>query len=212
MNFFHFHDTTTHSALRTFSKREHDQTLRSDGMNLAAYLLALKEGEDRDCTVAWHRINKLVTRVAPCVMKLMPTLVNENTVRLDWIDDQGETLGCHHLSDGTLRAIALITALAQPVDKLPSFISIDEPELGLHPTALTLLSDLVYSAAPHCQILLATQSPALLDLFEVKDVIVTERENGASVFKKLNAEELKVWLDDYSLAKLYNKNVLGGRP
>ena len=63
-----------------------------------------------------------------------------NTVRLDWIDDQDERFGVHQLSDGTLRAIALITALAQPTHLLPRLISIDEPELGLHPAAIRILA------------------------------------------------------------------------
>lgn len=74
-----------------------------------------------------------------------------HSVRLDWIDDQDERFGAHQLSDGTLRLIALITALAQPTERLPRFISIDEPELGLHPAAITLLAELARSVSRHTQ-------------------------------------------------------------
>ena len=43
------------------------------------------------------------------------------------------------LSDGTIRFIALTVLFMQP--NLPDSIIIDEPELGLHPTAITKLSE-----------------------------------------------------------------------
>jgi len=52
----------------------------------------------------------------------------------------------------------------------------------------------------------------LLDHFEPEDVIVVDRSENSSVFKRLDAERLAAWLeDDYSLGELWNKNILGGR-
>lgn len=217
LTFFHFHDTSMTSALRQNSRLEDTHYLRSDGSNLAAYLRALKMAEGDEEQKAWTRIGHLVNRIAPFIKHLEPTLVDPSqngasAVRLDWVDERDEVFGPHHLSDGTLRAIALITALAQPTGRLPGFISIDEPELGLHPSGLGLLASLVKSVAPRCQVLLATQSPALLDAFDAASVVVTEREDGASMFRRLDAQNLASWLDDYSLSELYEKNVLGGRP
>jgi predicted ATPase len=102
--------------------------------------------------------------------------------------------------------------LAQPVDRLPAFVSIDEPELGLHPAAVTILASLIRSVSAHCQILLATQSPALLDLFDPSEVLVADRTAGESRITRLDAEQLKDWLADYTLSELFDKNLLGGRP
>jgi hypothetical protein len=195
MTFFHFHDTSMTSAMRQFARQEETRFLRSDGSNLAGYLLGLAQGQDEASQASWARINGLVRRVAPFIDHLEPTLVAphlgpQSAVRLDWVDDRGYFFGAHHLSDGTLRAIALITALAQPVEKLPAFISIDEPELGLHPAALGLLAGLVQSVAPHCQVLLATQSPTLLDYFDVADVVVAERKDGATQLTRLDETKL----------------------
>ena len=88
----------------------------------------------------------------------------------------------------------------------------DEPELGLHPYAITLLASLIRQASVDTQVILATQSPILLDHFEPEDVLVTERVNGGTKIARLNSEELKVWLEDYSLGQLWEKNELGGRP
>jgi predicted ATPase len=216
-NFFHFHDTSTASPLRQNSRQEDVGFLRSDGSNLAAYLRSLGASSEPTRLAAWRRINQLVRRVAPFIKSLQPTLVDPvhpetSAVRLDWVDERDQVFGPHHLSDGTLRCIALFTALGQPAEALPAFFSIDEPELGLHPAALMILASLVRSVSAHAQILLATQSPALLDLFDPREVIVTEREQAASSFRRLDPDQLAGWLEDYSLSELYDKNVLGGRP
>lgn len=89
---------------------------------------------------------------------------------------------------------------------------IDEPELGLHPAAIGVFAALVRSVSEHSQILLATQSPALLDEFEAEEVVITERKDGATSFRRLDPAALAQWLEEYSLSELYDKNVLGGRP
>ncbi len=212
LTFFHFHDTSMTSALRTHARAEDDQFLRSDGSNLAAYLRRLEQSEDESEGKAWRRINQFVSRIAPAVKELAPTLVNGNSVRLDWIDDQDERFGAHQLSDGTLRAIALITALAQPTAQLPKFMSIDEPELGLHPAAIGVLAELARSVSRHTQVLFATQSTAFLDHFEPSEVVVVEREKGASTLRRLDEAALAEWLEDYSLSEVFDKGVIGGRP
>ena len=116
------------------------------------------------------------------------------------------------MSDGTLRFIALAAVLLQPQRLKPSVILLDEPELGLHPYAITLLAAMVKQAAVDSQVILATQSPTLLDHFEPEDVIVANRVDGQAIFERLEARKLAVWLEDYSLGGLWEKNEIGGRP
>lgn len=114
------------------------------------------------------------------------------------------------LSDGSLRFICLVTALLQP--QSPSTIVIDEPELGLHPVALNLLGALLRSASKRMQVIVSTQSVSLVNQFSVEDLIIVEREGGASVFKRHREIDCQQWLDDYSVGELWEKNILGGRP
>jgi predicted ATPase len=214
LTFFHFHDTSMTSALRTHARAADDQFLRSDGSNLAAFLARLEHSEDEADQKAWRRINLYVQRIAPSVKVLAPTTTGNGSsaVRLDWIDDQDERFGAHQLSDGTLRAIALITALAQPTERLPRFISIDEPELGLHPAAIRLLAELARSVSRHTQVLFATQSTAFLDHFEPDEIVVVERLDGATTLTRPDSAALESWLQDYSLSEVFDKGVIGGRP
>ena len=214
MNFYHFHDTSAEGPLRTNASAEDSAYLRSDGRNLATCLRAIQQGQDDASRAAWRRITSLVSQVAPFIKEIRPTPVDplQRFIRLQWVDERDELFGPHDLSDGTLRAIALITALAQPSFRLPAFVAIDEPELGLHPSAIRLLVELIRSVSSRCQVLLATQSPALLDHFDAAEVLVAERTSGESIFRRLDEGHLASWLEDYSLSQLYDKNLLGGRP
>jgi predicted ATPase len=116
------------------------------------------------------------------------------------------------LSDGTLRFIALTTLLLQPEEYRPSIILIDEPELGLHPCAITMLGQLIKMAAAKTQAIIGTQSPLLLDQFTPADVLVANRVEGSTTLGRLENDKLKSWLEDYSLGQLWEKNEFGGRP
>jgi predicted ATPase len=216
MGYFHFHNTSPTSPLRQNSHGAEHQSLRSDGANLPTILYRLKHSEHPDFQAAWKRIEGLVQSIAPFIAALQPGLVApelpNSAHRLYWTDTRGHRFDAHDLSDGTLRAIALIVALAQPAAMLPRFIAIDEPELGLHPAALSRIASLARSVSHYSQILLSTQSPSLLDEFEPEQVIVVEQHRGESTFRHLDPAALEGWLAEYSLSELYDKNVLGGRP
>ena len=92
------------------------------------------------------------------------------------------------LSDGTLRFIALATLLLQPTELRPSIILIDEPELGLHPYAITMLASLIKQASVHTQVILSTQSAPLLDHFEPEDVLVAKLVEGGTQLTRLSPQ------------------------
>ena len=108
--------------------------------------------------------------------------------------------------------MAVATLFLQPKNLRPSVILIDEPELGMHPSAITLLAALMKQASTETQVIVATQSSLLLDHFAPEQVLVAERVEGATQFNRLETSKLKAWLKDYSLGQLWEKNELGGRP
>ena len=114
----------------------------------------------------------------------------------------------YHFSDGSIRFICLATALMQP--NPPTTIVIDEPELGLHPEAIHVLAELITLAAKQTQVIIATQSPLLLDNFAIDDIIVAKRKDGATIFERLKEEDYNVWLEDYSVGKLWTHDIIHG--
>jgi predicted ATPase len=188
-----------------------NRLLESDGGTLAAVLYKIQQTAP-DC---YQRIVGTIRQIAPFFdnFNLAPSELNPNVIQLRWRErDRDYDFGPHLLSDGTLRAMALVTLLLQPVKDLPSIIIIDEPELGLHPYTLATLAGLLQSASVHSQIIVATESATLLDHFEPEDVVVTERCKGETVFKRLDSKDLQEWREEYTLSELWDKNVIGGRP
>lgn len=180
--------------------------LGSDAANLAAFLSCLEQTK-RDYL---ENIEDTIRQIAPFFerFQLEPSRLNKDKIRLEWKEKGSDSyFNANALSDGTLRFICLASLLLQP--RLPSVVLLDEPELGLHPAAITVLASLLESAATRTQVLVATQSVTLVNQFTPDRVWVAEREDGASVFSHLAKEDLTEWLDGYALGKLWEKNVLG---
>jgi len=207
---YHFHDTSAEAPIRRTCSVRDSGYLRENGENLVAFLLMLHEQHQN----IYERIRDTLRLAAPFFddFKFRPRPSNgDTTLQLEWTQkDSDYPFLVSQLSDGTLRFIALTTALLQP--NPPTTILLDEPELGLHPYALTLLAALLKKAATQTQVIVSTQSAPLLDNFEAEDIIVVERKEGASTFERLSSAKLEEWLKDYSLGELWQKNVIGGRP
>lgn len=208
---YHFHDTGMNAPLLRNAYLDDNKFLREDGENLSAFLHYLKHKEP----ASYRRIQQTFRLVAPFFEDfiLEPRAADEQMIRLAWRHRMSDAhFDISAFSDGTLRFLALATLLLQPAKLRPSIILLDEPELGLHPYAMAVFCSLVQSVAVETQVILATQSPFLVDHFEPEDVIVVDRVDGRSEFRRLSTEKLKDWLEDYSLGDLWLKNELGGGP
>ena len=208
---YHFHDTSINSPMKKTSDVNDNRRLRPDGSNIAAFLYLLRHRHEHSFDTIRHTIRL----AAPFFedFQLEPLALNEDKIRLEWRHRGSDAyFDAASLSDGTLRFIALATLLLQPSSLRPSIIIMDEPELGLHPYAVTLLASLVKQAAAETQIVLATQSSLLLDHFNPEDVLVADRVDGTTELTRLDPDRLKEWLDEYSLGQLWEKNEFGGRP
>jgi predicted ATPase len=178
---YHFRDTSDEAPIRRTCSVRDQEHLREEGENLASFLLMLCERHHD----IYERIRDTVRLAAPFFddFKFRPKAANgDEVLQLEWIQkDSDYPFLVSQLSDGTLRFIALATALLQP--NPPATMLFDEPELGLHPYALNLFAALVKKAASKTQIIVSTQSAPLLDNFEAEDIIVVERKEGESTFR-----------------------------
>jgi len=212
INIFHFQDTSMTSRMRNYCRQDDDPCLYVDGGNLAAVLLRLQ----KEFPANYRRIVAGVNTVFPELkdFHLEPSAGNGTSLLLRWrpTSNPTEVFGPSHLSDGTLRMMALVTLFNLPPEMAPTMIILDEPELGLHPAAEAYLSSLIRSASTQTQVLLSTQSATLVDHFKPSEVVVAEMHEGASTFNRLDAEKLNHWLKRYTLGEAWRKNVFGGSP
>lgn len=206
---YHFHDTSAGAKVKQKGDLNDNEVLRADAANLAAFLYLLRETAEP----YYRKIVSTIRLVAPFFddFNLRPDPFNPEKIQLEWREVGSDAyFNANVLSDGTLRFICLATLLLQP--NLPSTILIDEPELGLHPYAITVLASLLRSAATETQVIVSTQSVPLVNQFNPEDIVVVDRLNQQSVFRRLGEHELEGWLDDYGMGDLWEKNLLGGRP
>jgi predicted ATPase len=206
---YHFHDTSDVAPMKAPGALHDNRYLRPDASNLAAFLFWMQECHPD----SFGLLQETVRQVAPFFdrFSLAPSNLRPDTISLEWKERGSDTyFDAHALSDGSLRFICLTALLLQP--SLPSLVLVDEPELGLHPAAITLLAELLSSAAERTQILAATQSVTLVNQFEPEQVWAVEREEGQSVFRHPASADTAGWLDDYGLGDLWEKNRLGARP
>ncbi|OQX97050.1 MAG: hypothetical protein B6I20_13500 [Bacteroidetes bacterium 4572_117] len=205
---YHFHDTSATSMLRRECDINDNDYLKTDGRNLPAFLYYLQEEYPK----LFNRIEKTIKSIAPYIDRfiLQPKKLNKNEIELRWVEkgDPNSNFTAYQFSDGTLRFIALTTVLLQP--EPPSVIIIDEPELGLHPQAITKLAGMIQSASSKAQVIISTQSVNLVDCFEPEDIVAVDRniDENQSIFQRLDSKKLKLWLQDHTLGELWERNII----
>jgi predicted ATPase len=204
---YHFHDTSKLAPMRRSETIDDNAYLRFDAANIAPFLLFLREEQ----ASLYKEIVDTIRLVTPFFDDFILRPTKNEKVRLHWRQKGSDyPLKPSHLSDGTLRFMCLTTALLQPDP--PSAIIIDEPELGLHPYAIDILAELMQATSKRTQLIVSTQSPALVDCFDPRDIVVVNREKGASTFRRLDEKKLSAWLEDYSLGDLWRKNIVTAGP
>ena len=207
---YQFHDTSATAGARHAQIVEDSEFLRMDGSNVAPFLWRLRS-RNRD---AYLEILQACRLVAPWLDDFLlheERFGPKTKVQLSWRARGSDfPMQPYHLSDGSLRFICLAAALLQP--DAPSTVVLDEPELGLHPHALAVLGELLGSASTRTQIIVATQSPLLVDQFAAGDVVVVRNQRGESRFERLCESDYGEWLKEYRIGELWAKNVVDGGP
>ena len=204
-----FHNTSNSSNIKKRWDVGESNWLRSDGGNLAAVLYRLEQEDVR----RYEFICRQIGRILPGFDRFA---IEESYGKValrwkaKWMD---KTFGAHLTSDGSLRFFALVTLLNLPPEMLPDVLLLDEPELGLHPFAVSLVGAMIDSMSVDRQVIVATQSPLLVDAFDLGEIIVLNLREGRTEFKNLNPEDYQIWLEDgFSPGDLWRQNFLGGRP
>ena len=208
---YQFHDSSAEGPLRQSCPVETANYLQSHGNNLPSFLLFLRNNYED----SYKRIVDYVSDVVPQFQDFYLEPVN-NFVSLRWIDNSATDyrFNAYQFSDGSIRFIALAALLLQPALTMPNVIILDEPELGLHPYAITQLAEMIKDASIHAQVIIATQSKDLVDHFDIDNISVVEMDEKtqSTTVNQLKEEDYKLWLERYTVSELWDKNIIGGRP
>ncbi len=216
---YHFHDTSKYSRIKSLSEKHLYHYLDADAGNLAPFLRILRS------KYSWHyeQIREAIKIAYPEFNDfiLEESAEVEGKLALAWTE-RGSDYEIRALqgSDGSLRFMCLATLLLQPLERTednpnaPFALLIDEPELGLHPRAIAVLAELLQSVSRNCQIIVSTQSPNLLSAIDRPGgtITVQRQPDGASQFRRLEAKDLEIWLQDYSMGDAWQMGLfeLGG--
>ena len=204
---YHFHDTSANAPMMGRCNVHDNATLHGDASNIAAIL----KGMEINAPDRLNRIVEAVRLIAPFFGGFVLKEIATEQTQWFWKDRYCDLLyGATQLSDGTARFVCLATLLLG--DPKAATIVIDEPELGLHPYAIKLLASMLKEASDSMQIIVSTQSTLLLDEMAPENVIVVDQVEGKSLLRRLKADDLAAWLEEYTLGQLWEKNDLGGVP
>jgi len=205
---YQFHNTSDTARVRGQWNKDDGRWLKEDGANLAPFLYRLKQQEPK----YYRRIVETTQIVLPFFLdyELEPEF---GRLLLSWRErGTDRVFTAPQAADGMLRLMALIALLQQPESDLPNVLILDEPELGLHPSAINVVAGLLRSISEQVQVIVATQSVSFIDRFDPEHIVVVDRDKRESTFRRLNREDLDNWLEEYSMSELWEKNVIGGRP
>jgi len=205
---YQFHNTSDTAPMRLKWSAHDGRRLKQNGENLGSFLYRLQEDEKPYYT----RIIKYIRLVLPFFDDF--ELYEEfGQILIRWKEKEtNKVFNAGQASDGMLRTIALISLLAQNPNDLPTVLFLDEPELGLHPSAIDAVAGLIKAASSHCQVFIATQSISLVNNFELDDLVVIDRKSRSSEYNRPDSANLQVYLEEFSTGQIWEKNIIGGRP
>jgi predicted ATPase len=177
--------------IRDLQPPDAGEILRRDGGNLASVLNLLKTQNPE----ARQRIVDFLSKVVPGVLDVSVKHVQKRET-LEFRQKVGSNevpwrFFAENMSDGTLRALGVLTALFQSANgaaKRIPLVGVEEPETAVHPGAAGVLRDALRAAADSTQVLVTSHSPDLLDDKDVSDdwILAVVSENGETKIGPLN--------------------------
>ena len=195
-----------HSELRA-SQRVNDPSdeLLPNASNLALILNEFLHRRGRLPDEAIKRFLPRYKRVSVRIVGGSPQL---------YLHEQGlrDPIPITRISDGTLRFLAILVALLNPTP--PPLLCLEEPELGIHPDAVSLLAELLVEASNRMQLVVTTHSDVLLSELDhhLESVLVFENHGYGTTVDRLDPDRLALWLKHHDLGDIWRIGEIGGNP
>lgn len=198
--------------MRELQKPQDGRLLKPVGENIASVIGHLER-------VAPDRVNT-IREYLQSVVPMVHGMERKAIGPMETLEFRQDMAGAKHpwkflaqnMSDGTLRALGVLTALLQSnIDYSPTLIGIEEPETALHPAASSALREVLTQAAKDTQVLITSHSPDLLDdkSIDVDAILAVISEGGETKIAPLDAASLQVLRDHlFSAGELLRMNQL----
>jgi predicted ATPase len=197
--------------LREMQDPDSGISLRPDGGNAASVLQEIERQAPEDL----ERISELLASIVPSTERVRP-IKHGNKLSLEftqeWGDNKRIRFEAFNMSDGTLRALGLLTAVFQR--PTPSLVVIEEPEVTIHPGALGAILDLIRHASRHMQVVVTTHSPDVLEgeWLEDRNIRIVSWQEGATRITPLSAGSREALQEHLmSAGELLRSNALRGQ-
>ncbi len=198
--------------MREMQNPQDGRLLKSAGENVASVIGHL----ERVAPDAMRVIEEYLQTVAPMVQgverkKIGPMETLEFRQDMAGSKDPWKFLA-QNMSDGTLRALGVLTALFQGNrDHAPSLIGVEEPETALHPAASAALREALVRASRKTQVIVTSHSPDLLDdrNLDADSLLAVLSEGGETRIAPLDAASRSTMRDHlFSAGELLRLNQL----
>lgn len=171
--------------LKTPQYPRKEATLKEDASNLIPFLYNI-----------WLREGMLPEKIAKPLSIAFPDtrvffqLTEDGRVMMKVFENDLE-LAPPGISDGFYKVLALLTA----VYSKPPLLIIDEIENSLHPETLELIIDTLRES--ESQVIITTHSPVVVDIVEPSDLVLVDKEEGETVFRRIkDPEKIKKSLNE----------------
>ncbi|CAN7549764.1 AAA family ATPase [Caballeronia sp. LjRoot34] len=203
-------------VIRELQKPQDGRLLKPSGENIASVIGHL----ERASPASMQLIQEYLRAVVPMVHGVARVSVGP-AESLEFRQDMAGVKHpwrflAHNMSDGTLRALGVLTALFQRnVDYAPSLIGIEEPETALHPAAAAALREALKRASGQSQIIVTSHSPDLLDDFEISEdaILAVASTAGQTYIAPLDVASRETMREHlFSAGELLRLNQLGPDP
>lgn len=174
------------NSLREPQKVADSHPLTANADNLASALHGMIQNRNRFLPDLKHALNYAVPGITDIRVSRAGSF---QVVELKHRNGKGSWFDLSYESDGTIRLLAMLTALFQE-PSLP-LIGLEEPELAIHPGAMAVLAENMVEAALRGQVVVATHSPDLIDRMPVESIRAVSAESGSTKVGRVAEHQLK---------------------
>ena len=177
------------SSIREPQKQTVPNRLDEDGGNLAPVLREIQRSKKKTRDIS--DLKESLTHLVPGITDISSLRVGGYLVlkfkHSNFDDGEQVWLYAAQESDGTLRMLALLTAIYQR--RRPPLLGIEEPETAVHPGVLTALAEILEEAALRQQLVITTHSPDFIDRFPIECIKAVEFVDGETQVGKVSKRQ-----------------------